>query len=371
MQCNADIVDIEFQYDQNIAGIKEIITHCENNLILMSKHYIKREELFDHQQLSCSLKVHEANYDIIKIVSSFETLDEFNLAGMLYTTAKLEQPTIHINLGDKLKITRVLNKYLTPVSSLNISKTKTGKGQLCREEILSFRNTLSLDTHRKRNFYIFGNPIALSPSPVFHNKVFELMGVSDHYQTYETHDVESAMYMINKEETMGCSITIPLKKELYLKFKDYASADAKYIKAINTIMKVDGKIKVYNTDWTAIYNLLAGKLGAVQDRKYKILIIGTGGTSQAAIYAAIKLKCIPIIYNRRTSMEKNKKFMRELWKQNYTPEYCHHLHLFKYTNDFSQFRKIVQDNDDEAIENLSQQIMEGETDGQGIDAIVS
>ena len=95
--------------------------------------------------------------------------------------------------------------------------------------------------------------------------------------------------MIEKEETFGCSVTIPLKRSLYEYYKDYASEDAEYIKAINTIVKADGKIKVYNTDWMAIYKLISQNLPKVRDRTSKILIIGMGGTSLAAVYACIKL----------------------------------------------------------------------------------
>ena len=114
-QVKSDIVDIEFQYENNIQGIKDIISNSTNNLILMSKHYTHHEDLFDHQQLAFSLKVYEKSFDILKIVSSFESLDDFHVANKVFKEEEFDQPKIHINLGEKFKITRVMNKYLLPV----------------------------------------------------------------------------------------------------------------------------------------------------------------------------------------------------------------------------------------------------------------
>ena len=61
----SDIIDIEFQYEENIKEIKKIISKCTNSLVLISKHFIKHEWIFDHQQLVYSLNVHERNFDII------------------------------------------------------------------------------------------------------------------------------------------------------------------------------------------------------------------------------------------------------------------------------------------------------------------
>ena len=161
------------------------------------------------------------------------------------------------------------------------------------------------------------------------------------------------LYIINKEETVGCSITIPLKEQLYSKYQDYASPDAKFIKAINTILKLNGKIKVFNTDWMAIFDHLSDLLPKVKSRTHKILIIGTGGTSRAAIYAVLKLGCIPIIHNRKNSISKSIKFMKKLWKDSEEPQFCHDLLMFNKMNDFSKFNEHINDENINTIESLN------------------
>ena len=160
------------------------------------------------------------------------------------------------------------------------------------------------------------------------------------------------------------------------KFIDNATPDVKYIKAINTIIKIDGKVKVYNTDWVAIYNLITQKLGKIHhidnsNKINKILIIGTGGTSLAAIFAVLKMGSIPIIYNRETNIVKNMKFMNDLWKQNSKPQYCYDLSMLNYTNNFEPFSSLIKEEDIEGIKALSESIKQGHRAETGVDAVIS
>lgn len=319
-------------------------------------------------------------------------MDDFNDAQKLIKENNFSQPKIHINLGEKMKITRVLNRYLTPVFSDKISKDKTGPGQMTRSQIVRIKDELCLHKQCK-NFYLLGDPIKHSPSPTFHNKVFKLLNLSQSeeseckdgieccksnykYSKFETSDLIGALYIINKPETEGCSVTIPLKRDLYEQFVDSASEDVKYIKAINTIVKIDGKIKVYNTDWIAIYQLLSQKLFKIYEqnpekRTNKILIIGAGGTSLAAIYAVLQMNCIPIIYNRESSMNTNYDFMNEIWTLNRIPQFCHDLDLFKHLNDFSEYSPLIAENDSANILALSQIKFLSPSQSESVDAVIS
>lgn len=202
-----------------------------------------------------------------------------------------------------MKVTRVLNKYLLPVSCLEISKSPTAPGQMSCKEVVDVRESLCLNDS-DRYYYLFGSPVTYSPSPTFHNTVFSCLGIKAEYKNFNTDWTDSSVYMIEKECTMGCSITIPLKRTLFERYKEYASEDALYIQSINTIVKNDGHLKVYNTDWMAIYSLIAQKLPNVTERTNKALIIGMGGTSLAAVYAVLKLGMTPILYSRKSNIDK-------------------------------------------------------------------
>ena len=73
-----DIIDIEFHYEQNISEIKKIINSCTNSLVLVSKHSIHNEWIFDHQQLVYSLKVHENSFDT-KVNNRWKDNIKYNL----------------------------------------------------------------------------------------------------------------------------------------------------------------------------------------------------------------------------------------------------------------------------------------------------
>ena len=254
---------------------------------------------------------------------------------------------------------------------MQISKQATGKGQMSKEEIIDIKDKLCLDSYKERNFYIIGNPISKSPSPAFHNKVFKLFGLHEVYKRYETDNLDSAVYIINKEETFGWSVTIPLKEELFEKYKEFASPDAKFIKAINTIMKINGKITVYNTDWVAIYNYLSKLLPKVKERTHKILIIGAGGTSLAAIYAVLRHEWVPIIHSRKKSILKSIKFMKKVWIDNEAPQYWHDLLLFQKVNDFCEFTQHINEESVDDVNALTETILQRDSVGLGVDAIIS
>ena len=111
----------------------------------------------------------------------------------------------------------------------------------------------------------------------------------------------------------------------------------KFIGAINTILKRNQILQVYNTDWVAIYNLISKYS---QEGKY-VLIIGAGGTSLAAIYAVLQHHMIPIIFNRAESMEKTLKFVKEvnLKVQDTQVEFCPSFDLLSKNLDISHYKE--------------------------------
>ena len=67
---------------------------------------------------------------------------------------------------------------------------------MSKEEIIQVKDLLCLDSYKERHFYVIGHPVSKSPSPTFHNKVFEILGSIEVYKRYETDDAESALYKI-------------------------------------------------------------------------------------------------------------------------------------------------------------------------------
>ena len=82
-----------------------------------------------------------------------------------------------------------------------------------------------------------------------------------------------------KREFKGINVTIPYKEDV-CRHLDFIDEKAKAIGAVNTVVKKDGKLFGYNTDYFGLKNLLAENGFDLKEKK--VLILGTGGTSKTA-----------------------------------------------------------------------------------------
>jgi shikimate dehydrogenase len=144
-------------------------------------------------------------------------------------------------------------------------------------------------------FYLFGYPIQNSVSPKIHNFIFKEFNLEHKYYLFETNSLKD---IINYAKFKGASITIPFKEKIlpYINILDPASLK---IGAVNTILKKENQlIYGFNTDWVGIIKPLI-KINNKKWNETKVLILGAGGTSRAAIYGLQTLNCNNIsIFNR-------------------------------------------------------------------------
>ncbi len=77
----------------------------------------------------------------------------------------------------------------------------------------------------------------------------------------------------------GINVTIPYKRDVIPYMKEI-SPEAKLCGAVNTIVKKDGALYGYNTDFAGMRDMLA--FGGIGIRGKKVLILGSGGTSGTA-----------------------------------------------------------------------------------------
>ncbi len=96
------------------------------------------------------------------------------------------------------------------------------------------------------------------------------------------------------------NVTIPYKQAV-IPYLDEISPTAKSIGAVNTIVNRNGKLCGYNTDLPGMLSL-AKRIG-IDAKGKKALILGTGGTSKTAFYAARKLGAAEIYKVSRSGRE--------------------------------------------------------------------
>ena len=108
---------------------------------------------------------------------------------------------------------------------------------------------IARDTAKSLDFFIFGHPCGMSPSPEIHNVGFAETGFKHRYHRFDAEDVRLVMQKVRLPSTGGGSVTIP-HKESVLPEMDVLSDSAKRIGAVNTITKLSDGARYNNSDYT-------------------------------------------------------------------------------------------------------------------------
>ena len=107
------------------------------------------------------------------------------------------------------------------------------------------------------------------------------------YRLWPIKSIDEFLPLIGSiRDLRGLNVTIPYK-EFVIRFLDELDVVAKEVKAVNCIRIIDGKLKGYNTDITGLEISLKSFLPAAPVHAF---ILGTGGSSKAAVYVLKKLK---------------------------------------------------------------------------------
>ncbi|KAH8698575.1 Shikimate dehydrogenase [Talaromyces proteolyticus] len=235
--------------------------------------------------------------DIIKLVGVAKSLNDNTALKEFKDWAEQahDVPMIAINMGDKGQLSRMLNRFMTPVSHPQLP-FKAAPGQLSATEIR--RGLALMGEIQPKKFAIFGKPIAASRSPILHNTLFEMNGLPHNYTRLETDQAQDVKEFIRSPDFGGASVTIPLKLDI-IPLIDEVLNEAEIIGAVNTIVPVKGnngatRLVGRNTDWQGMVHCLreAGAYGG--ESGGSALVVGGGGTARAAIYALHKMGYSPV-----------------------------------------------------------------------------
>ncbi len=105
---------------------------------------------------------------------------------------------------------------------------------------------------------------------------------------------------INNRNFCAINVTIPYK-QVVMPLLDSISEEALQIGAVNTILNKDGKLYGYNTDCGGLIALI--NRSGIDIRDKKVLILGSGGTSKTASFAARQLCAKEIFTVSRSARE--------------------------------------------------------------------
>lgn len=130
---------------------------------------------------------------------------------------------------------------------------------------------------------LIGNPVEHSISPVIHNNLAELCGIDLVYETFKVEkdlvgEAVKGAYALN---ILGLNVTVPHKQKVMGELMDIDPL-AEAIGAVNTLVRVDGGYKGYNTDILGLWREL--KDAGIDISGKDVIILGAGGAARAIAF---------------------------------------------------------------------------------------
>ncbi len=140
---------------------------------------------------------------------------------------------------------------------------------------------------------LIGNPVEHTLSPLIHNALAEKLNHNLVYVPFQVEEeqVSEAVKGAYALNVLGMNITVPHKSAVIDSLQEIDGLAAS-IGAVNTLVRVNGGYKGYNTDMSGLYRALLSE--GIQLKGEEILILGAGGAARAvafmcAYYGAAKV----------------------------------------------------------------------------------
>lgn len=131
-------------------------------------------------------------------------------------------------------------------------------------------------------------------SAEIHNKLF---GYEYELKAIPKDEIDA--FMRNKDFS-AINVTIPYKQTV-IPYLDYIDETASQIGAVNTIVNREGSLYGYNTDLPGLIALI--RKNGIEIENKKVLVLGSGGTSKTAYFAAKQLNCSSVCRVSRSGNE--------------------------------------------------------------------
>ena len=189
-------------------------------------------------------------------------------------------------------ILQALRKRVDAVKEIGSIKQREGLPLIDsrrEEEILRGREDFEAEVLRKvmevcrqeedLPFGLLGRKLSHSFSPELHSMIGEETGHSYPYVLFEKEPEELEDFIRNGRWS-GLNVTMPYKKDV-IRYLDELSPEAQAIGSVNTIVRRNGRLKGFNTDYFGFRKLL--EKNGIEVEGLKCLVLGNGGASNAVV----------------------------------------------------------------------------------------
>ncbi|WKD59497.1 shikimate 5-dehydrogenase [Corynebacterium caspium] len=125
----------------------------------------------------------------------------------------------------------------------------------------------------------------------FHNYLYGKLGLNFIYKAIAPADIIAAVAGIRGLNIRGAGVSMPYKQEV-IDLLDELHPSASRINSVNTIVNNDGILVGYNTDYTAVHQILRAKLAELNldPSQVSVAARGSGGMANAVVAACADLK---------------------------------------------------------------------------------
>jgi shikimate dehydrogenase len=135
---------------------------------------------------------------------------------------------------------------------------------------------------RATKYGLLGCNLGHSFSPCVHSE----LGLQE-YEIFDVAEDDFEAFM-NRSNIAGFNVTIPYKKRAFERC-NWVSPEAQAMGSVNVAVRAqEGTLRGYNTDYQGFMNMLA--VSDVEVANKKVLVLGTGGASQAVQFALGKME---------------------------------------------------------------------------------
>jgi shikimate dehydrogenase len=150
-----------------------------------------------------------------------------------------------------------------------------------------------------KKFFVIGNPIEHSLSPILHNYWIKINGIDAIYEKQKLNENELKKFisLVREKKINGINVTVPFKKSV-IPYLDELSLEAQNTQSVNTIYFRNSKVIGHNTDIIGFETSIKKSKYDLNDKE--ILILGAGGVVPSIIFALNKMKVSKIKISNRT-----------------------------------------------------------------------
>ena len=146
---------------------------------------------------------------------------------------------------------------------------------------------------------LIANPVEHTLSPLLHNTMAEKTGINMAYVPFkpEKEGLDAAVKGAYELNILGLNVSVPYKQQVIGSLAEIDGM-AEAIGAVNTLVRIDGGYKGYNTDILGLKRAM--EIEGVSIREKAVVLLGAGGVAKAIAHLCVSEGASRVVIFNRT-----------------------------------------------------------------------